>query len=44
MRTVEKLEEKHDAEEREAELRAEQTMLDELAARTRARLQREAPE
>ena len=44
VRTVEKLEERHDAEEREAELRAEQKLLDELAARTRARLRREAPE
>lgn len=44
VRTVEKLEEKHDLEEREADLRAEQTVLDELAARTRARLQRGVPE
>lgn len=41
VRTVEKLEERHDAEERDAETRAEQTVLDELAARTRQRLQRE---
>jgi flagellar protein FliJ len=39
VRTVEKLEERHDEAERAEELRAEQTMVDELAARTRARLQ-----
>ena len=44
VRTVEKLEEKYDAEQHDAELRAEQTILDELAARTRLRLHREAPE
>ena len=36
VRTVEKLEEKHDAEQRMVELRAEQTVLDELAGRMRA--------
>ncbi|HEV7623717.1 MAG TPA: flagellar FliJ family protein [Amnibacterium sp.] len=36
--SVEKLEERHDAESRAEELRAEQGVLDELAARTRARL------
>jgi flagellar FliJ protein len=44
VRTVEKLEEKHDEAERETELRAEQTILDELASRARLRLQREAAE
>ncbi|MGN6444387.1 flagellar FliJ family protein [Amnibacterium sp.] len=44
VRAVEKLEEKHDATERETELRGEQTILDELASRARHRLQREAPE
>ena len=44
VRAVEKLEEKHDDEERVAEVRAEQTILDELAGRARARLQREASE
>ncbi|WP_375387797.1 flagellar FliJ family protein [uncultured Amnibacterium sp.] len=44
VRTVEKLEEKHEAEERDADLRAEQTVLDELAARTRSRLLPEATE
>jgi flagellar FliJ protein len=44
VRTVEKLEEKHDEAERETELRAEQTVLDELASRARLRLQREAAE
>ena len=44
VRAVEKLEEKHVALEHEAELRGEQTILDELAARARLRLQREAPE
>lgn len=44
VRAVEKLEEKHDAEERITEVRAEQTILDELAGRARARLMREAPE
>lgn len=44
VRTVEKLEEKHDAAERQAELRVEQTILDELAARARVRLMREAGE
>jgi flagellar FliJ protein len=41
VRTVEKLEEKHDEAEREAELRGEQTILDELANRARGRLHRE---
>jgi flagellar protein FliJ len=41
VRTVEKLEEKFVDEEREADLRAEQTILDELAARTRQRFQQE---
>lgn len=36
VKTVEKLEEKHDAEQRMVELRAEQTVLDELAGRMRA--------
>jgi flagellar FliJ protein len=44
VRTVEKLEEKHDEQEREAALRAEQTVLDELASRARSRLRREVPE
>jgi flagellar FliJ protein len=44
VRAVEKLEEKHVVEEREIELRSEQTILDELAARARLRLQRETPE
>jgi len=44
VRTVEKLEEKHDEAQRETELRAEQTILDELASRARLRLQREAAE
>jgi flagellar FliJ protein len=44
VRTVEKLEEKHDVAQRETELRAEQTILDELASRARLRLQREAGE
>lgn len=44
VRAVEKLEEKHDTEERETELRSEQTILDELAARARLRLQRGAPQ
>jgi flagellar FliJ protein len=44
VRTVEKLEEKHDVAQREAELRDEQTILDELASRARLRLQREAGE
>lgn len=35
VRTIEKLEERFDEETRETELRAEQTVLDELAARTR---------
>lgn len=38
VRTVEKLEERHDAEQRAESLRAEQTVLDELASRTRQRL------
>lgn len=41
VRTVEKLEEQHDAVQRETELRGEQTILDEVAVR--ARPQREAP-
>ena len=41
VRTVEKLEEKHDEAEREAELREEQTILDELANRARGRIHRE---
>lgn len=41
VRTVEKLEEKHAEAEREADLRAEQTILDELAGRARARLRPE---
>ncbi|MGT2425898.1 flagellar FliJ family protein [Amnibacterium kyonggiense] len=44
VRAVEKLEEKHGEQERDAEIRGEQTILDELAARARSRLQREAPE
>ena len=44
VRTVEKLEEKHEEVQREADLRAEQTILDELACRARFRLQREAAE
>ncbi len=44
VRAVEKLEEKHVEGERENELRCEQTILDELAARARLRLLREAPE
>ena len=44
VRTVEKLEERHDAEQREEDLRTEQTMLDELASQARARLQREEDE
>jgi flagellar FliJ protein len=44
VRTVEKLEEKHDVAQRETELREEQTILDELASRARFRLQREAGE
>jgi len=38
VRTVEKLEEKHEVEQRATELSREQTILDELAARTRSRL------
>ncbi|MBW4043091.1 MAG: flagellar export protein FliJ [Acidobacteria bacterium] len=44
VRAVEKLEEKHAALEQESVLRAEQAILDELAARARRRLQQEAPE
>ena len=44
VRAVEKLEEKHVEEERETELRGEQTILDELASRARLRLQRETPQ
>lgn len=44
VRTVEKLEQKHDEAERETELRQEQTILDELASRARLRLQREGAE
>lgn len=44
VRTVEKLEERHDAEQREEDLRAEQGVLDELASQARARLQREEGE
>ena len=44
VRAVEKLEEKHVEEEREIELRGEQTILDELASRARLRLQRETPQ
>ncbi len=44
VRTIEKLEERHVEGEREAELRTEQTVLDELAARTRRRLATEASE
>ncbi|GAA2751325.1 flagellar FliJ family protein [Amnibacterium kyonggiense] len=44
VRAVEKLEEKHGEQEREAELRGEQTILDELAARARLRLQQGATE
>jgi flagellar FliJ protein len=41
VRTVEKLEERHDAEQREEDLHREQGVLDELASQARARLQRE---
>jgi flagellar protein FliJ len=44
VRTVEKLEERHEVEQREEDLRAEQTVLDELATQARLRLQREAAE
>jgi flagellar protein FliJ len=44
VRTVEKLEEKHVEAEREEALRAEQTVLDELASRARQRLEPEAGE
>ena len=44
VRAVEKLEEKHVVEERENELRGEQTILDELAARARLRHRAETPE
>jgi flagellar FliJ protein len=44
VRAVEKLEEKHVEEQHVTELRGEQTILDELASRARARLQREAGE
>ena len=44
VRAVEKLEEKFDAEQHEADLRSEQTILDELASRARLRLQREDAE
>jgi flagellar protein FliJ len=43
VRAVEKLEEKHHEQQRGEELRAEQTILDELAARARARLRPETP-